>query len=55
MTDIDLIVQQLRAHNHTVEHVNPVPANAGEYEFMVDGQLRSLLEVRAILEDDAGA
>ena len=30
MVDIDLIVQTLRAHGHTVEDVHHVPENAGE-------------------------
>lgn len=52
MPDIQLIVQQLRAHGHTVEDVHPVPANAGDYEFIVDGEAVNLGEARAILEAD---
>ena len=52
MIDTGLIADQLRAHGHTVENIIPVPENAGEYEFEVDGELLSLAETRALLEDD---
>ena len=52
MVDIDLLVQALRRHNHTVESVFGVPENAGEYEFIVDGKPLSLTEVRHLLEAD---
>jgi hypothetical protein len=55
MLDVDLLVQQLRNHNHTVESVIPVPSNAGEYEFIIDGQVLSLAEVRLMLESDEAA
>jgi hypothetical protein len=38
---------------HTVGHIIPTPANAGDYEFEVDGGLLSLDEARALLEADA--
>ena len=53
MVDIPLLVNALKSAGHTVGHVNPLPANAGDYEFEVDGQLLTLAEVRAMLEDDA--
>jgi hypothetical protein len=52
MVDIDLIVQTLRQHGHTVEHVFSVPDNAGEYEIVVDGNALNLEEARALLEQD---
>jgi hypothetical protein len=52
MVDIDLLVQVLRQHGHTVEHVISVPENAGGYELTVDGKLLNLEEARAILEED---
>lgn len=52
MVDIDLIVQTLREHGHTVEHVFSVPNNAGEYELVVDGNALNLEEARALLEAD---
>ena len=55
MLDIDLFVSQLRSHNHTVESVIPVPENAGEYEFLIDGQVLSLAEARLMLESDQAA
>ena len=55
MIDVDLIVEQLRARGHAVSHVNPVPENAGEYEFEVDGALLSLSETRALLAADQAA
>jgi hypothetical protein len=52
MIDIDLTVQALNHYGHTVGHVIPVPENAGEYEIEVDGELLSLAEVNALLEDN---
>jgi hypothetical protein len=52
MVDIDLIVQTLRQHGHTVDGVFSVPDNAGEYELVVDGNTLNLEEARAILEAD---
>jgi hypothetical protein len=52
MIDIDLTVSALRNYGHTVGDVIPVPENAGEYEIEVDGEMLSLAEVNALLEDD---
>lgn len=52
MVDLDLIANQLRAYGHTVTSYFPVPANAGEYEFTVDGQVLSLEQTRALLAAD---
>jgi hypothetical protein len=52
MIDTGLIVDSLRRRGHTVESVIPVPENAGEYEFLVDGNLLSLEETRHLLEHD---
>lgn len=52
MIDTGLIVDTLRRRGHTVESVIPVPDNAGEYEFLVDGNLLSLEEARHLLEQD---
>jgi hypothetical protein len=52
MVDIDLIVQTLRNHGHRVETVIRVPDNAGEYEFIVDGNTLNLEETRSLLEQD---
>lgn len=54
-TDTDLIVEMLRSRGHNVTHVIPVPENAGECEFTVDGDLLSLAEVRALIDQDAKA
>jgi hypothetical protein len=51
--DTGLIVEALRQNGHTVGHVIPVPANAGEYEFEVDDEVLSLQETRNLLEADA--
>jgi hypothetical protein len=51
--DTDLIVQQLRRRGHNVGSVIPVPDNAGEYEFSVDGILLSLEEARTLIQRDA--
>ncbi len=52
MVDTDLLVATLRQHGHTVGHVIPVPSNAGNYEFEVDGTLLSLDEARLLVESD---
>jgi hypothetical protein len=51
--DVELIAETLRGRGHAVGHIIPVPDNAGEYEFEVDGTLLSLTEARALLERDA--
>jgi hypothetical protein len=51
--DVQLIAQTLRDRGHEVGHIIPVPDNAGEYEFEVDGGILSLAEARALLEQDA--
>jgi uncharacterized protein YxjI len=52
--DVDLIRKQLLENGHEVGNAIPVPDNAGEYEFEVDGSLLSLAETRSLLEEDAG-
>jgi hypothetical protein len=52
MVDTELIVRALRDRGHTVEHVISVPENAGEYEFIVDGNTLNLEETRALLESE---
>ena len=49
MLDTDLIIADLKAHGHTVEAAFAVPTNAGDYEFIVDGNTLTLEEVRALL------
>ena len=50
--DTELLVQSLRKRGHTVEGVIKVPDNAGDYEFIVDGNTLTLDETRALLERD---
>lgn len=50
--DTGLIVEALRARGHAVGHVIPVPENAGEWEFEVDGTLLTLEQARALMEAD---
>lgn len=52
MVDIDLLVQTLRRHGHTVGSVFHVPENAGEYELEVDGDIITLAEARLVLEQE---
>jgi hypothetical protein len=52
MVDTDLIVQDLRNLGHTVGHVIAIPENAGTYEFLVDGRILTLDQVRALLESE---
>ena len=53
MLDTDLLTNALRKNGHAVGNVIPTPENAGEYEFVVDGETLTLEEVRALLEDEA--
>jgi hypothetical protein len=55
MLDIDLFVAKLRNNGHTVAHVIPLPENAGEYEFEIDGGLLTLAEARLLLEQEQPA
>jgi hypothetical protein len=50
MVDTDLLVDALENAGHSVGNVIPVPENAGEFEFYVDGNLLTLAEARALLE-----
>lgn len=52
MVDTGLIAKELKLHGHEVGDVFPVPNNAGEYEFIVDGNVLTLAEARALLEAD---
>ena len=52
MVDLDLITQQLRSYGHTVTSHYKVPENAGEYEFVVDGNVLTLADVRGLLATD---
>jgi hypothetical protein len=51
--DTELIMRTLRQAGHNVESSIPVPENAGEHEFLVDGEILSLEETRALMERDA--
>jgi hypothetical protein len=50
--DTELLVQSLRKRGHTVSGVIKVPDNAGDYEFIIDGETITLDEARALLERD---
>ena len=51
MIDFDTLIASLKRYGYNVERAIEVPENAGEAEFMVDGQPLSLAEVRALLEE----
>lgn len=51
-TDIDLLVQTLRAKGHNVRGVHHVPENAGEFGLIIDDRVVNLDEAREILERD---
>ena len=53
MVDTGLITQQLRAKGHTVQHVEAVSENSGNWIFIVDGNSLTLEEARALLEADS--
>ena len=51
--DTELLIQSLRKRGHEVDNrVIPVPDNAGDFEFVVDGITMTLVEARALLEID---
>jgi hypothetical protein len=52
MIDTGLIAEGLRSRGHVLGHINKVPANAGDWEFEVDGQLLTLDAVRLLMETD---
>ena len=52
MLDTDLLIAALKDKGHAVESVFPVPGNAGDYEFIIDGNTLTLEEVRALLEGE---
>lgn len=52
MVDVETIMAVLRRNGHSVEKPTPIPENAGDYEFVVDGRTLTLAEVRAIIEAD---
>ncbi len=52
MVDTALITQQLRAKGYSVQHVEAVSANSGDWIFIVDGRSLNLEEARALLESD---
>ena len=51
--DTGLLIESLRKRGHVVDNrVIPVPDNAGDFEFVVDGATLTLAEARALLEID---
>ena len=52
MVDTGLITQLLREKGHTVQHVEAVSENSGDWIFTVDGQPLDLVQTRALLEDE---
>ncbi len=55
MVDIELLANALRAKGHAVDHAHKIPDNAGAYELSVDGQVLTLDQARALLDDETGA
>jgi len=53
--DTELLVHSLRKRGHTVDGVIKVPDNAGDYEFIIDGETLTLGEARELLERDQAA
>ena len=51
MIDYDTLVANLRAYGFAVERVIQVPENAGESQFVIDGKLLTLTEVRQRLAE----
>jgi hypothetical protein len=50
--DIDLLIKELRHYGHSVEDAHPVPENAGDYLFTVDGGTLTLAQARDLLAGD---
>lgn len=55
MVDLELLANALRAKGHTVLHGHKIPDNAGAYELEVDGQVLTLEQARALLEDETAS
>lgn len=51
MVDFDTLIASLGRYGYSVERVIEVPANAGEAELVVNGQVLTLAEVRQLLVD----
>lgn len=51
MVDYDTLVASLRNFGFNVERVIEVPENAGDSQFMIDGKLFTLTEVRLMLAE----
>lgn len=51
MVDYDTLVASLRTHGFAVERVIQVPETAGDSQFMIDGKLFTLTEVRNMLAE----
>ena len=51
MVDYSTLIASLREYGFEVERVIEVPANAGVAEFVINGQVRTLAEVRQMLAD----
>ena len=52
MLDTNLIADQLRKQGHKVDEIVKLPANAGDWEFRVDGEMLTLVEARALIADE---
>ena len=52
MVDTELLANGLRSRGYKVDEIVPIPNNAGEYEFRVDGVNITLAEARALLESN---
>ena len=52
MLDTGVLIAALQAKGHVVDSAFPVPSNAGDYEFIVDGETLTLDEVRALLAEE---
>lgn len=51
MIDYNVVVASLRTYGFAVERVIQVPENAGDSQFLIDGKLFTLTEVRAMLAE----
>lgn len=52
MIDTGLIVKELKRRGHAVGNVIPLPENAGQWEFQIDGETLTLEQTRELMESE---
>jgi len=52
MIDTGQIVKELKRRGHAVGNVIPLPENAGQWEFQIDGETLTLEQTRELMESE---